>query len=1005
MTGSYEHLSSMEEDTEYELSDFELNIDPESNMFKSIDTTCSYYTEEQVRDNVKLGNTFSLIHFNCRSLYNSFTLINDYLDTLKGKFKVIALSETWINEDRGNDFHINGYELYHINRSNKKAGGVALFVDSDLKCKPVEYMTVAIDDLMECITVEIEMEKMRNIIVTCLYRKPGSTIESFTNQLEELLNKLHENKTYFLCGDGNVDLLKVKSHKASSDFLDMLYGRGLYPLITKPSRITETSATLIDHIFTNSLENSIISGLVINDVSDHLPVFATFDCQMKRNTSENVDRYIRKREDEKVNRFRDDLLNEDWNGVYINDVNVAYESFLRTYLALYNKNCPLVVYKHKIKSNRKPWMTKGLENACKKKNNLYRDFIKHRTKTAETKYKVYKNKLVLIMRKARKDYYNKLLKENNNNVKGTWNILNKVMGNTSTSTNLPSYFSNNNKVIKDRSVVVNEFNSFFVNMGPKLADLIKTDESVQGGWKGDSKVMQSMFLREVSEKEIVSIVKKLKNKTSTDCDGLDMVIVKKTVDCIIKPLCYIFNLSFHTGIFPDRMKVAKVIPLLKSGDKHSFNNYRPVSLLSQFSKLIEKLFAQRFDCFIDKHQLLSESQYGFRKNRSTATALTNIIEEITTATHQNKYTIGVFIDLRKAFDTLNHSILISKLYTYGVRGMVLDWMRSYLDNRQQYVQYAGKTSECMKIKCGVPQGSVLGPKLFNLYINDICDVSKILRFVLFADDTNFHCSGYNLQELSESIVHEMKKLKNWFDVNKLSLNLEKTKFMIFGNREKEHEVILSINGADIERVSEFRFLGVIMDEKLTWKSHIAHVKKKMSKSIFILNKVKHVLDSEAMRTLYCSLVSPYLSYCAEVWGNTYVTTVNPLYMLQKRAIRIIHKAHYREHTNRLFIKSRVLKLEEIVKLQTLLFMFRAKIKTLPVNLQGLFEASSESGESRRKYDFKHQFARTNQKQMCPSVIGIRMWNSLDNDLKGCSNIYKFKRCYKENIFKQYEDME
>ena len=251
----------------------------------------------------------------------------------------------------------------------------------------------------------------------------------------------------------------------------------------------------------------------------------------------------------------------------------------------------------------------------------------------------------------------------------------------------------------------------------------------------------------------------------------------------------------------------------------------------------------------------------------------------------------------------------------------------------------------------------------------------------------------------------MKKLKKWFDVNKLSLNQEKTKFMIFGNREKDDEVVLSIDGVVIERVSEFRFLGVIMDEKLTWKPHIAHVKKKMSKSIFILNKVKHVLDCDSMRLLYCSLISPYLSYCAEVWGNTYVTTLKPLYMLQKRAIRIVHKAHFREHTNRLFIKSRVLKLEAVVKLQTLLFMFRAKSKMLPFNLQVLFKASSESGDSRRKYDFKHKFARTTQKQMCPSVIGIRMWNALDDDLKGCSNTYTFKKTYKKMIFKQYEDIE
>lgn len=221
------------------------------------------------------------------------------------------------------------------------------------------------------------------------------------------------------------------------------------------------------------------------------------------------------------------------------------------------------------------------------------------------------------------------------------------------------------------------------------------------------------------------------------------------------------------------MKTAKVIPLFKNGDKHEFTSYRPVSMLSQFSKVLEKLYAQRLDSFIEKNNLLSESQYGFRNNRSTALALMKITEEITTAVDNYQHTIGVFIDLKKAFDTIDHSILISKLNKYGVRGIVLDGLISYLHNRQQYVQLEGYKSECLKLECGVSQGSILGQKLFILYINDICEVSKIMQFVLFADDTNLFCSGDDLISLAETITNEMIKLKKWFNKNKLSLNLKK----------------------------------------------------------------------------------------------------------------------------------------------------------------------------------------------------------------------------------------
>ena len=366
----------------------------------------------------------------------------------------------------------------------------------------------------------------------------------------------------------------------------------------------------------------------------------------------------------------------------------------------------------------------------------------------------------------------------------------------------------------------------------------------------------------------------------------------------------------------------------------------------------------------------------------------NIYEEITSATDRKQFTIGVFIDLKKAFDTLNHNILISKLSSYGIRGVVLDWLRSYLENRKQYLQLSNIKSDLKKIECGVPQGSVLGPKLFLLYINDICDVSTILQFVLFADDTNLFCSGNDLKKLTESIGSEMIKLKTWFDVNKLSLNVKKTKFMIFGNRKKDENIVLTIQGVKIEKVTEFRFLGVILDDKLSWKPQIEHVKKKLTKSIFIMNKVKEVLNYEAMRTLYSALISPYLSYCLEMWGNAYKVNLNPIITLQKKALRIVHKAQYLEHTAELFSKSRILTLTELVKLQTLQVMFKAKWNKLPEKLQCLFQLESQF--SRRKNNFRPPFARLTQKQMCPSVIGVKLWNSLNEELKGCKNICQFK---------------
>lgn len=239
------------------------------------------------------------------------------MNTLKSKFKVIALSETWIDKDRGIDFCIDGYELYHSSRRNKKGGGVALFVNSDLNCRPVECMTLVIDDLFECVTVEVDMEKKRNIIVTCVYRTLGSKVETFNESLEDLLCKVKEKKTFTMCGDFNIDLLSSPRNTSTRDFLDVVYSRGLYPLITKPSKITTSCATLIDHIFINAIENIIDSGLLVNDISDHLPVFLTYDSQMHRKREEIDYRYVRKRMEKVINKLRKDLFEADWNEVYV----------------------------------------------------------------------------------------------------------------------------------------------------------------------------------------------------------------------------------------------------------------------------------------------------------------------------------------------------------------------------------------------------------------------------------------------------------------------------------------------------------------------------------------------------------------------------------------------------------------------------------------------------------------------------------------------------------------
>ena len=370
-------------------------------------------------------------------------------------------------------------------------------------------------------------------------------------------------------------------------------------------------------------------------------------------------------------------------------------------------------------------------------------------------------------------------------------------------------------------------------------------------------------------------------------------------------ITYICNLSFATGIFPDAMKIAKVIPIYKTGAKGEFNNYRPISLLPQFSKILEKLFDDRLEQFISKNNILTDCQFGFRTGRSSTMAIVNFMEKITNSLDDMKAVISVFIDLKKAFDTIDHTILLQKLNHYGIRGIVNQWICSYLTYRKQYVQIKGTKSTLERIICGVPQGSILGPTLFNLYLNDICNVSSILEFTLFADDTNIIYSHDSTTLLCNTLNTELEKLNAWFNLNKLSINLQKTNYTTFSTNNSDSTIQIAINGSNIEKVNSTKYLGVYIDHYLNWKDHIAYISSKLSKSTAVIHKTSHVLDTKTLTLLYNAIIFPYLNYCMEVWGNTYETNLYSLFIKQKKAIRIVCHAKYLDHTSRLFHKLRL----------------------------------------------------------------------------------------------------
>ena len=428
------------------------------------------------------------------------------------------------------------------------------------------------------------------------------------------------------------------------------------------------------------------------------------------------------------------------------------------------------------------------------------------------------------------------------------------------------------------------------------------------------------------------------------------------------------------------------------------------------SKILEKIIYKRLYIFLQVNDILIPNQYGFRKKYSTDFAIIKLLDKITECFAKKEHLIGIFMDLSKAFDTIDHDILMYKLQRYGVRGTSLFWIRDYLSNRKQYVMYQSSKSSTSTITCGVPQGSILGPLLFLIYINDIVYSSPVLSFTLFADDTNIFYSHKNFNTLISNINSEISKVSQWFMCNKLSLNIAKTNFIRFKPRSTETVVSnynISINGLPLTEMKSTKFLGVTIDSCLSWNDHIHNVHTSISRGIGILYRLKDFISQNSLTILYNALILPFITYCNIVWGNCGSTKINSILLLQKRAMRLITNSRYLSPTNPLFSQLEMLKINDIHTIQTPIFMHKYTFNQLPSVFDNFFVPNSNihSYPTRNSSGYHLENPRIILAQKSLKHHGPDVWNSLPNSLKQCTKLNSFKRQVKHSILNQYSSDE
>lgn len=983
--------------------------------YSLVNNTCSYYEPTAVQNVLSTG--LSMFCMNIQGLRAHWDAFQNLLFNLCGEsqsFDIIGITELF-SMTKG-ECALPGYHPLHFitrNDTTNSKGGVGIFVNNSYQYKHRPDLSLFIPHIFESLFIELSFDK-KCIIIGNIYRPntyPLADLDIFMHNMNELQSTLAtENKEVFMMGDFNIDMLKFRDHSKTSAYIEDIFSQGFLPLITKPTRVTDHSATLIDHIYTNKTNLHATSGIIITDISDHFGIFSTIKYDYEKKMSRPTHKMIRSFSENNINNFNNILSQSDFASVTNqNNVNLAYNSFIDIYKAAYDRAFPLKEVKL-IKKYQKltPWTTRGLVTSSITKIKLLK--MKLKSPTVENKLrwsnfcKIY-NKL---LRQAKVMYFKEQFDLAKCDMRKTWTLLKTAINKHNIRDILPTSFKYNNTLITDTKEISDKFNKFFVNIGWDISNNVSATDINYSQYLNPPN-QHSIFLDPIDDHNIMEIVNNIKTKTSLDNNNISTKLLKCSIGQVAKPLSHIINISLSTGTCPDNMKVAKVIPIFKSGDKSEFTNYRPISILPVFSKIMEKIIAKKLVHFLNDTKQLHKHQFGFRAHHSTIHPVIHLLNQI--AEHNDKpskdVTMATFLDLSKAFDTISHSILLKKLYNMGIRGLANSWFDSYLSNRKQYMDINNNKSSHETIKCGVPQGSILGPLLFIIYINDIHN-STMLKLFCFADDTTCSYSSSNHADLFNTMNYELEQLNVWFKANKLCLNANKTKYMIFGPsvlQDNFDNYEINIDTNKIGRISRgnnkttFTFLGIEMDETLTWKEHISKVCSKISRSNYILNKVKHTIPKTCLLTLYQSLVHCHINYGLIIWGAS--TAIERVHKLQKKSIRIINRKPYNYHTEPLFKECKILTIKDQYVLNCVTFMHQIKSNKAPLSFQTLQHFIEPTRPTRYPNMAIQRKARTKFTSLLPYHRLPQNWNNLVLHMRAMKSTKQVQSSLKTSLLEQY----
>ena len=972
------------------------NCENNSNFAKLEGNSTQTNTSESLpATNDRLKKGIKICHLNAQSLLSCFDELKLWLQSKS--YNIITLSETWIDDTVHNsEIHIPGYVCERKDR-NRHGGGTAVYLRDDIEY--IRRQDVEKDN-NESIWLEIKQEHKKPIVIGCLYRPQTESVDYF-NLLAEMVDGLiNDNKEVMLFGDLNCDFLKTHSLTTHmSTFMEMY---NLEQMVTKPTRITPTSKSLIDIILTTNSNLCCNTDVIHHSFSDHGLVETTIPTKikMKRNNSTKHDqKEFRSFKHFDVDSFVKDLENVDWDINESRPVTLAWNSFARKFNDICDIHAPTKTIRFKQKSC--PWLENrdDIFDLMHERDYQHQKAVKSKIDCNDhwSKYKELRNNVNVLMKDAKREYYTNEINSAAGNSKKMWKTLKELLPSKKGHvTTLPTTF-------KSDTELANGFNTHFTNIGSNMNDSsVYLDDNCKDDYV-DNKHDKFTF-DEITINQVIDELNAIPQKKAGGLDNVCTKLLKYGTKAIAPVLCNIFNICLKQGTVPDNLKVARVTPIFKNGDKDDLSNYRPISILPVCSKVLERIVHKQLYNYVSVNNIMYTGQSGFRQNHSTSTALIKTIDKWNIEIDQGNYVGAIFVDLSKAFDMVNHKLLLHKLKLLGITGTEFNWFMSYLSNRTQHVSVNDSISSANDIKSGVPQGSILGPLLFLLFINDMPDNIKNSCIDMYADDTLMYVCHEDISTIENYLNEDLKSLNTWLSDNLMKVNVSKTKIMLLGTPSKTgiiDNINVFMNGNKLENVSTYKYLGVLIDANLKWKEQINNVCRKVCSALGIMRRIKPFVPQSSLITIYNTMILSHFDYGMVIWSNCGETNLSRLQKLQNAAMRIILGMPFRTHINDMLKALHFMDIKSRINYTTGCMMYKVLNDLAPSYLNNSFQKvntihdlntrSSNAGDLYipriKSYYGKSAFQHK----------GSVLWNVIDKSIRNANSLMCFKIAFKKEL--------